>query len=171
VGCFLENAMIMIYGAPSLKMKCQEVITFNKKIKQTLDIMKERMIEGRGIGLAANQIGYTYRMFVMYDLYESQFYKIVNPVIISLDDDNIIEDEGCLSFPSIFVKISRPKSLVLSFQDENGTTQQKKFVYMNARCVLHEIEHLDGKTFLETMDHEQMEYVLDKLRKNKSFKS
>lgn len=97
-----------------------------------------------GIGLSANQCGLPYRVFVM----RSNPTKVCfNPKIIDTTSDNISLDEGCLSYPHLFVKIKRPSLIKVRYTDAHGVTHTEKFIGMTARCFLHEMDHLEGINF------------------------
>lgn len=101
----------------------------------------ETMVANKGIGLAANQCGLPYRMFV---LHSEQPLAIFNPRIIDQSSEVIQLEEGCLTYPHLFIKIKRPKIIKVRFQDALGETHTEKFVGMTARGFMHEMDHLDG---------------------------
>jgi peptide deformylase len=101
----------------------------------------ETMVANKGLGLSANQCGLPYRVFVMW----SNPTKICfNPRIVDQTTEEIYLDEGCLSFPNLFIKIKRPKIIKVRYQDAFGEMQNEKFIGMTARCFLHELDHMDG---------------------------
>lgn len=99
-----------------------------------------------GMGLSANQCGLPYRVFVMRSEQDSVFF---NPKIIDVSSDMINLDEGCLSYPFLFVKVKRPMMIKARFTDAFGSTTTKQFVGMTARCFLHEMDHLEGINFTQ----------------------
>jgi peptide deformylase len=100
-----------------------------------------------GIGLSANQCGVFERVFV---IGTDQFQiACINPRIINHSADVIKTDEGCLSFPGLFVKIERPVSIDVEFVTENGEIKQIKLDGLSARCFAHELDHMNGKNFTE----------------------
>lgn len=108
----------------------------------------EFMYKNKGIGLAANQVGLQHRVFVMGhwdspDLGQAFF----NPIILSVSDTYNDFEEGCLSFPGIFVKVKRPKSIQAQWQDSEGNPVQGEFTGYDCKCFLHEYDHLEGITF------------------------
>lgn len=118
----------------------------NKVDDRILDLAKdmiETMIRNNGVGLAACQIGINLRIFVISeDLTEKQIF--INPEIIKLSKKTDTCDEGCLSFPNLFKKIPRAKSLKIKAIDENGEEFKLKAKGLCARAIQHELEHLDG---------------------------
>lgn len=100
-----------------------------------------------GIGISANQCGVRARVFVLgNDLYSV---TCINPKIIDRSQELVKNDEGCLSYPGLFVKIYRPKWIDVEYTDESGEVKQERFGGMTARCFIHELEHMDGKVFVD----------------------
>lgn len=102
------------------------------------------LIEEGGLGLAAPQCGLPYRAFVMRS---EEIIGVFNPIIIDKSEEEIILDEGCLSFPALALKIKRPRRIRVRFTEPNGNVVTRVFDGMTARCFLHEYEHLEGITF------------------------
>lgn len=106
------------------------------------------MLANDGIGLSANQVGIKARVFVMghKDNPESA-QAFFNPMVVATVDQIEDLEEGCLSFPGIFVKIKRPKKILARWQDSCGEWQQSEFDGYNCKCFLHELDHLEGIVF------------------------
>ena len=104
----------------------------------------ETMIANKGIGLAANQCGLPYRVFV---LHSEKPLAVFNPRIVDQTSEFVQLEEGCLTYPHLFIKIKRPKVIKVRFQDATGETHTEKFIGMTARGFLHEMDHLDGIIF------------------------
>jgi peptide deformylase len=96
----------------------------------------------KGIGLSANQCGFKHRVFVMGA--GDEYVAFFNPKVISLSDEMALMDEGCLSYPLLSLKISRPKEIMVEYQDFNGEIRNTKLVGISARCFLHELDHMNG---------------------------
>lgn len=112
--------------------------------------MWDTMVKGQGIGLAANQVGLTFRMFTMLGPKEEKFY-IVNPKIVKRSVVPANLREGCLSAPGEFLVLDERASWVkLQFQDETGKNQEMVFKDIYAVCVQHETDHLDGTSHLQS---------------------
>lgn len=109
------------------------------------NIMLDRMTELGGIGLSANQVGVNYKMFVM-GINDVQL-AVFNPVINSCSEEVVSLDEGCLSFPGVYVKVSRPVSINVTYQNYKGETVNQELSGLTARVFLHEYDHMIGKTF------------------------
>ena len=103
------------------------------------------MLKHNGVGLAAPQLGLSYRVFVMGE--ENNTLTCFNPTIIETSEDFDKIEEGCLSFPGLYIKIKRPKSLVVEFQDKNGKVHTDTLYSIWARCFHHELDHLNGTVF------------------------
>jgi len=104
----------------------------------------ETMIANKGLGLSANQCGLPHRVFVMW----SNPSKVCfNPRLVDETSEQIYLEEGCLSFPNLFIKIKRPKIIKVRYQDAYGEVQNEKFIGMTARCFLHELDHMDGVVY------------------------
>ena len=98
-----------------------------------------------GLGLAANQCAVKERVFV---IGTDQFQMAcINPKVLSVSDDIVKDNEGCLSFPAFFLSIPRPKSIQVEYTNENGKRTQTLLEGLTARCFLHELEHLNGVKF------------------------
>ncbi len=111
-----------------------------------IDQMIDTMYRNNGIGLAANQVGYARRMFVMDTSTDRNSPKIfINPVIEKRAKEKLIEEEGCLSCPKRLVEIRRPIYVGLKWFCRHGEEQYKTFYHLPARVVQHEMDHLDAK--------------------------
>ncbi len=109
--------------------------------------MIQLMYDLNGIGLAANQVGIPYRLFVMRGTKDNGDFACFNPKIVHFSNEEILLEESCLSYPGLIVKIKRPRHVRVRFTlpDHNTLTQQ--FTGMTARCVQHELDHLNGELF------------------------
>ena len=115
-----------------------------------LDNMIKVMYQANGIGLAANQIGFNRRMFVMDTSNEKNSPKVfINPVIEKRAKEKITEEEGCLSCPNQFADVRRPLYVGLTWICRHGKKQYKTFYHLPARVVQHEMDHLDGKLCID----------------------
>jgi peptide deformylase len=112
--------------------------------------MIKLMIDERGMGLAANQIGLTKRFFAIgHDSFDTfQKHAIIwNPQVINSSEEKVIDIEGCLSFKNVFVKVERPKVIEVQYETTQGKTRFAKLDGMESKCFQHELDHLDGITF------------------------
>lgn len=123
----------------------------------------ETMYGARGIGLAAIQCGFPYRVFVMIG---PQFdYAIFNPKIVSESVDRVDLEESCLSFPGISLNIKRSNEIRVRFADVNGDISTHKFTGLTARTIQHELMHLDGKVFWEGQSRLKVDRSLKQAKK------
>ena len=155
---------IIVAPHPTLNKKALEVAEVTDTIRQTLDDMLETMYKGHGCGLAANQVNIAQRFFVM-DCSKEQNkpVKLINPVITWKSDEKGKIEEGCLSLPGARVEVERAKTVRVKFLDENGKEQEKEFDNIEAVCVQHEIDHLDGITLLDYVSPPQRRKILAKI--------
>lgn len=133
-------------------------------------ILFDKMTEKNGLGLSANQIGMPYRVFIM----RGDPCKVCfNPRIVDVADETIVLEEGCLTYPDLYVKIRRPIGLRARYQDVYGETHTEKFVGITARCFLHELDHLNGVHYLDRASKFHLENAKRKIklvqRKRKKF--
>ena len=122
---------------------------YNDKEKFERDMIKI-MLQEKGMGLAANQIGITKRFFAIGHESFDTFQKhaiIWNPQVINFSEEKVIDVEGCLSFKNIFVKVERPKTIEVEYETTQGKTEFAKLDGMESKCFQHELDHLDGITF------------------------
>jgi peptide deformylase len=142
------------YAGSILRKPTEEVkLPLSEEDNIILDNMIKVMYQAKGIGLAANQIGYNKRMFVMDTSNERDHPQtFINPVIKAKNNIKMSDIEGCLSCPSEEVKVSRSMSVNLEWICRHGKKQHKTFFYLPCRVVQHEMDHLNGKLIL---DHEK----------------
>jgi len=126
--------------------------------------LAETMIEKGGIGLSANQVGLPYRFFVMR---AEEIIGCFNPKIVDFSAEQVILEEGCLSFPNLFVKIKRPKTIKVRYTLPDGETVTRKFDGMTARCFQHELDHLNGVVYTKRANKIHLEKA-NKTSKNLS---
>ncbi len=142
-----------------LHTKCEEVIDFDEELESVVEEMKETMItpnpesEIKGVGLAANQVGLSKRIIIVTFNYETnKKYKIItmiNPEILEISKQEAVIEEGCLSLPNEYAKISRPAKIKVRWQNISGNSCEKKLDKWDARIFLHEYDHLEGVLFTD----------------------
>ena len=116
--------------------------------KELMDNLIETMKSFHGIGLSASQCGVMERVFVMYsDVRKGEIISCFNPQLISEGTEMVLMDEGCLTFPGLWLKIRRPDHIACSFEDENGDSQQVTMMGLECRIFQHEMDHMDGTNF------------------------
>jgi len=130
--------------------------------------MIETMLANGGIGLAANQVGVRTRMFVMgHPKFREHAQAFFNPVIVGVTEDLLEDEEGCLSFPSVYAKIKRPRGVLVRFQNSKGETQEAEFFGTECRCFLHEFDHLEGITYKDRLSTLKWALAVKKSTKRK----
>ncbi|GAA4220136.1 peptide deformylase [Sagittula sp. NFXS13] len=145
---------ILIHPDPRLKKVCAEVPDLSDDLRVLADDMLETMYDAPGIGLAAPQIGVMDRLIVMDcakpdNGEEPRPLVMFNPRVIASSDDLNVYEEGCLSIPDQYADVERPKVVDVAWLDVNGVLQTETFDGLWATCVQHEIDHLDGKLFID----------------------
>jgi peptide deformylase len=115
-----------------------------------------------GIGLSANQCGFEYRVFVMGS--GEEYVAYFNPKIISSKGETHME-EGCLSFPFLNLRITRPAEVEVEYQDFTGVKRNKTFTGITARCFLHELDHMNGIVYTSRVKPLALQFGLKKLDK------
>lgn len=126
----------------------RRVVDFNKRLGQLLDDMKDTMYNMNGLGIAAVQVGILRRAIVINVEDEHGLVELINPEIIKTEGTQDGR-EGCLSFPRKFGEVIRPLTVTVKAQDRNGDWHEYTGSDMFARCVCHEVDHLDGKVFID----------------------
>ncbi|MDA8386347.1 MAG: peptide deformylase [Actinomycetota bacterium] len=153
---------IRIYGDPVLKQPTQVVDKIDATIAKLAADMIEVMHKAPGVGLAANQVGISKRMFV-YDI-GSGAKVVINPVIGETDGEWTYE-EGCLSVPGLYWPIVRPRRVHLEGLDLDGNPVSVDAEDLEARVFQHEIDHLDGVLLVQRLDEEQLREAKRELRR------
>lgn len=133
----------------TLRKKCKPVERFDPKLAELIDDMAQTMYKAEGVGIAANQVGILRRVIYI-DVGEGGI-ELVNPVIIS-EKGSQRAIEGCLSCPNLWGYVTRPLNVVVKAYNRFGNEVKYKCSEYFARCLVHEIEHLDGKLFTDSAD-------------------
>ncbi len=146
-------------GDEILKKKSREVEVIDDKIRELIEDMVETMHKYDGVGLAAVQVGILKRILVI-DIYDDKtpIVKLVNPTIVKQKGE-VELDEGCLSFPNKFAKVKRPTDVVVEGLNEKGEKVKIKATGLLAQALCHEIDHLNGITFVDRMEPGTLEYI------------
>ena len=160
---------ILKFPDQDLRIKAKPVETFDEELKTLTDDMFETMHSVNGIGLAATQIGVAKQVAVI-DISpeKNEPLVIVNPAIQILDPSKTEDyDEGCLSVPGFFEKISRPSVIKLTYQDLNGKKQEIKPEGLLTKVVQHELDHLNGRLFVDHISELKRRRIRNKIVKQK----
>ncbi|MCI5039996.1 MAG: peptide deformylase [Donghicola eburneus] len=162
---------ILIHPDPRLKKVCAPVADISDDLRKLADDMLETMYDAPGIGLAAPQIGVMDRVIVMDCVKEDgeapQPMVMFNPEVILNSDDLNVYEEGCLSIPDQFAEVTRPKEVKVRWLDRDGNLQEQDFDGLWATCVQHEIDHLNGKLFIDYLGPMKRQMITRKSMKLK----
>ena len=160
---------ILKFPDQDLRIKAKPVETFDEELKTLTEDMFETMHSVNGIGLAATQIGVAKQVAVIdISAEKNEPLVIVNPAIQILDPSKTEDyDEGCLSVPGFFEKISRPSDIKLSYQDLNGKKQEIKPEGLLTKVVQHELDHLNGRLFVDHISELKRRRIRNKIIKQK----
>lgn len=149
------------YPDPILTNKCAPVVTFDKALHDLIEEMIPHMKAEEGIGLAANQVGHAIRLFIMQDQ-KGKIWEFVNPEITERDG-SIALNEGCLSAPGAIVQVPRSQTIMVKAFNRQGEEFKVVCQDIEAVCIQHEIDHLDGIFFLEKTSRNQRRAALRSL--------
>jgi peptide deformylase len=154
---------IRIYPDPILKQVCEPIVEVTQEIKTLVQDMFLTMYNKGGVGLSANQVGITKRVFVM-DTSESGNRRrvFINPEIIWSKDEQRWR-EGCLSFPDVFSYVKRPAHVKVKALDEEGKVFELDLEGIDAVCFQHELDHLNGVTFYDHLTPLQKNMIRKKM--------
>ncbi|MCT8159215.1 peptide deformylase [Pseudoruegeria sp. SHC-113] len=162
---------ILIHPDPRLKKVADEIDTFDAGLKQLADDMLETMYDAPGIGLAAPQIGVLQRIIVLDCVKEGEGdpapIVMVNPQVMWSSEDTSVYEEGCLSIPEQYAEVTRPSEVEVRWFSTEGGEESAKFDKLWATCVQHEIDHLDGKLFIDYLKPLKRQMITRKMQKLK----
>lgn len=127
---------------PMLRAKAKNVGDINKELKSLVKDMEKTMAKADGVGLAAPQIGKSIRLCLA--RIDDIVMVLINPVMKERSKAEVIDQEGCLSLPGVWVDVARPYEIQLTYTDLKGKMQERKLSGFSARVVQHEIDHLNG---------------------------
>ena len=161
---------ILIHPDPRLKRAAEAVGEVDDATRALIDDMLETMYDAPGIGLAAPQIGVSRRVFVM-DVAGKEEpaapMALVDPEILEASEELATYEEGCLSIPDVYEEIERPARVRLRWRDREGTLCERDFDGLAAVCVQHEIDHLDGRLFIDRLGAVKRSLITQKMKKLK----
>ncbi|MFC3119006.1 peptide deformylase [Jhaorihella thermophila] len=162
---------ILIHPDPRLKKVCAPVSDLSDELRALADDMLETMYDAPGIGLAAPQVGVLDRLIVLDCVKEEgespRPLVMFNPEIIAASDETSVYEEGCLSIPEQFAEITRPAEVEVEWMDRNGHARREVFTGLWATCVQHEIDHLNGKLFIDYLKPLKRQMITRKMQKLK----
>jgi peptide deformylase len=161
---------IIVAPDPRLKQRAQPVVRVDADVRRLMDEMLETMHAANGIGLAAPQVGVLCRVIVV-DVAAPEEpprpLRLANPEIVWRSDDVVAGEEGCLSLPEQFAEVARPSRVRLLYQDEHGNHCQLEADGLLAKCLQHEVDHLEGMLFVDHISSLKRNIILRRLAKQK----
>ena len=157
---------ILEFPDPRLRTVAKPVEKVDDELRNLIDDMFETMYAAPGIGLAATQVNVHQRLIVM-DLSEDQSQPrvFINPEITPLTDELAPYEEGCLSVPGFYEKVQRPARVRIKALDRDGNAFEEEADELLATCIQHEIDHLDGKLFVDYVSRLKRDRIKKKLEK------
>ena len=164
--------MLKLVKAPNitLKSKASDWVFTSQQDYDNAAQVESEMIEimkaNNGRGLAANQVGLLSRMFII-QLEGQQPFGMFNPRVISASDNLVLGEEGCLSFPDLWLDVKRPSSIKAAYLDKSGKECIIELSDINARCFLHELDHLDGVCFTDKVGAIKLAMAIKKQKQKK----
>ena len=160
---------ILLYPDPLLLMRSAKISIFDKNLVNLSKDLIDTMYDADGVGLAAPQIGINKRIFVMdcsSENEEKDCRVVINPEIEQVSEELGSYKEGCLSIPGITEEISRPKVIKVLYQDVNGVLQRDTYDDLWSICFQHELDHLNGKLFIDHLRPMKKILVKNKMKKS-----
>lgn len=162
---------ILIHPDPRLKKTCDPVSEITVEVGRLAEDMLQTMYEAPGVGLAAPQVGVTKRLLVMDCVKDPELLPrpmvLINPRVTWLSEDLATYEEGCLSIPEQYAEIERPAEVRVAWTALDGSDQEEQFAGLWATCVQHEIDHLDGKLFIDYLKPLRRQMITRKMEKLK----
>lgn len=162
---------ILLHPDPRLKKIATPVASVSDELRRLADDMLETMYDAPGIGLAAPQVAVMNRMIVMDcakdDEATPEPMVLINPEVVWTSEERSVYDEGCLSIPEHYAEVERPTEVEVSWMNLDGKTQRERFDGLWATCVQHEIDHLDGKLFIDYLRPLKRQMITRKMQKLK----
>lgn len=162
---------ILLHPDPRLKTVCRPVTDIDDGIRRLADDMLETMYDAPGVGLAAPQVGKLVRLLVMDCVKDEDEAPrpmvLINPEITWTSEEDNIYDEGCLSIPEHYAEVTRPAEASVRWTALDGSQQEERFSGLWATCVQHEIDHLNGRLFIDHISPVRRGMITRKMEKLK----
>ncbi len=160
---------ILIHPDPRLKKPCDPVAEITAEVRILAKDMLDTMYDAPGIGLAAPQVGVMKRVLVMDCIKDGppRPMVLINPRVVWSSEESSSYEEGCLSIPDQYAEVRRPADVRVEWVDLDGAPQDEQFTGLWATCVQHEIDHLDGKLFIDYLGPLKRQMITRKMEKLK----
>lgn len=157
--------LTLVHHTDAILKKETETFDFINPPTDPIQLAKdlyETMVVNKGLGLAAPQVGLSYRAFALYAV---PGIVCFNPRVVDSSNETVVLEEGCLSFPNLFLNVKRPRRIKVRYQEPNGEPQTKVLDGITARCFMHELDHLNGITHTQRAN----KIHLDRAMRKKKF--
>ncbi|MGL6209154.1 MAG: peptide deformylase [Paracoccaceae bacterium] len=162
---------ILIHPDPRLKKQCEPVTEVTDEVRRLADDMLATMYDAPGVGLAAPQVGVLKRVIVMDCVKDPELKPrpmvLINPAVVWASEDLNTYEEGCLSIPEQYAEVQRPQAVRVAWLGLDGVTVEEEFTGLWATCVQHEIDHLNGKLFIDYLGLMRRQMITRKMEKLK----
>ena len=167
----MAKLKILEFPDPRLRKKAVPVTAVDDALRQLIDDMFETMYDAPGIGLAATQVDVHRRLLVAdVSAEKDDPYVLINPEIVASDGVEVSE-EGCLSVPGYYEEVERAEHVRVKYLDRNGESIEADFEGLLAVCVQHEIDHLDGRLFVDYLSEAKRQRIRKRLEKDRRAQS
>ena len=163
----MAKLTILEFPDPRLRTKARPVEAVDDALRTLIDDMFETMYAAPGIGLAATQVDVHRRLLVTdVSADRTEPHVLINPEILG-KDGKVVSEEGCLSVPGYFAEVERAESIRVRYTDRNGDEQEMDAEGLQAVCIQHEIDHLDGKLFVDYLSESKRQRLRKRLAKDR----
>lgn len=163
----MAKLKILEFPDPRLRTKALPIDVVDDELRQLIDDMFETMYDAPGIGLAATQVDVHRRLLVAdVSVSKNEPWVLINPVIVQKDGVEVTE-EGCLSVPGYFEEVERAERVRVAYLDRDGAQVESDFDGLLAVCVQHEMDHLDGKLFVDYLSEAKRQRIRRRLEKER----
>jgi peptide deformylase len=160
----LALAQIRQYPDPALRLKANDVESFDADLARLVEQLQHLLIDANGLGLAATQLGVLRRVFVLRPDPDLDLQVLVNPRLVESSDERVADDEGCLSLQGVVIPVERHERVTVEASDPEGNQVRLELEGLPARVAQHELDHLDGILILDRTTPEARREALAALR-------
>jgi peptide deformylase len=160
----LALAQIRQYPDPALRMKANDVESFDNDLARLVEQLEHLLVDANGLGLAATQLGVLRRVFALRPDPDGESQVLVNPRLVESSDERVADDEGCLSLQGVVIPVERHESVIVEASDPEGNEVRLELEGLPARVAQHELDHLDGILILDRTTPEARREALAALR-------
>ncbi len=162
---------ILVHPDRRLRRVAEPVETVDDEVRSLFLDLEHTMYNAPGIGLAAPQIGVSRRVLVMDcardEDEDPKLRRIANPIVVRSSEETAAKEEGCLSLPEVIEEITRPTSVTVRYLDEEGHEVEEDFTGLEAVCVQHEVDHLDGRLIIDHVGMVKRRLITNRLKRMK----